>query len=155
MLHLFTSLILKRSCGKLLVAQWCPTLCDPRDYSPPGSSVHGICQARILEWVAISFSRGSSQPRDWTQVSCVAGRLFTIWAIGKPYQLPVRRVEMVPWTRSGPAAPLPSASITMRGGGDAWDLPCEAQALYPFILQTSTGAKPYAVCWGQRWSVKG
>ena len=49
---------------KVLVAQPCPTLCDPRDCSPPGSSVHGILQARILEWVAIPFSRGPSQPRD-------------------------------------------------------------------------------------------
>ena len=49
-------------------------------YSPPGSSVHGILQARILEWVAIPFSRGSSQPRDWTQISHIAGRSFTIWA---------------------------------------------------------------------------
>ena len=47
-----------------LVAQSCPTLCDPTDYDPPGSSVHGISQERILEWVAISFSRGSSPPRD-------------------------------------------------------------------------------------------
>ena len=57
-----------------------PTLCDPMDYSPPGSSVHGILQARILEWVAISFSRGSSWPRDQTQVSCIAGRCFNLWA---------------------------------------------------------------------------
>ena len=49
------------------------------DCSPPGSSVHGIHQARILEWVAISFSRGSSQPRDWTRVSCIADKRFTIW----------------------------------------------------------------------------
>ena len=55
-------------------------LCDPMDCSPPGSSIHEILQARILEQVAISFSRGSSQPRDWTQVSCVAGRFFTLWA---------------------------------------------------------------------------
>ena len=48
-------------------------------YSPPGSSVHGILQARILEWVAISFSRGSSRPRDWTQVSHIAGRCFNLW----------------------------------------------------------------------------
>ena len=48
----------------MLVAQSCPTLCDPMDCSPPGFSVYGISQARILEWVAISFSRGSSQPRD-------------------------------------------------------------------------------------------
>ena len=63
----------------LLVTQLCPTLCDLVDCSPPGSSVHGILQARILEWVAISFSRGFSPPRDQTQVSCTAGRFFTIW----------------------------------------------------------------------------
>ena len=62
------------------IAQSCPSLCDPMDCSPPGSSVHWILQARILEWVAISFSRGSSQLRDRTQVSCIAGRRFTLWA---------------------------------------------------------------------------
>ena len=62
------------------VAQLCLTLCDPIDYSLPGSSAHGIFQARILEWVAISFSRGSSPPGDRTQVSSIAGRRFTIWA---------------------------------------------------------------------------
>ena len=56
------------------VTQLCPTLCDPMNCSPPRSSVHGILQARILEWVAISHFRGSSQPREWTQVSCIAGR---------------------------------------------------------------------------------
>ena len=61
-------------------AQLCPTLCNPMDCSLPGSSVHGILQARILEWVAISFSRGSSKPRDQTQVSCIAGRCFILWA---------------------------------------------------------------------------
>ena len=62
------------------VAQSCPTLCNPVDCSPPGSSIHGILQARILEWVAISFSRGSSWPRDRTQVSRIAGRRFNLWA---------------------------------------------------------------------------
>ena len=62
------------------VDQFCPTLCDPVDCSPPGSSIHGILQARILEWVAISFSRGCSRPRDRTQVSCIAGRRFNLWA---------------------------------------------------------------------------
>ena len=62
------------------VAQSCPTLCHPVICSLPGSSVHGIFQARVLEWVAISFSRGSSQPRDQTRVSRTAGRRFTIWA---------------------------------------------------------------------------
>ena len=68
---------------KMLVAQSCPTLCNPMDYSPPGSSVHGILQARILEWVAIPFSRGSSPPRDRTQClmfSTLAGRFFTTGA---------------------------------------------------------------------------
>ena len=52
----------------------------PMDCSPPGSSLHGILQARILEWVAISFSRGSSRPRDQTQVSRIPGRRFNLWA---------------------------------------------------------------------------
>ena len=63
------------------VAQSCPTLCDLMDYSlqaPP--AIHGIFQARGLEWVAISFSRGSPQPRDWTWVSRIVGRCFTVWA---------------------------------------------------------------------------
>ena len=67
---------------KLLVAQSCPILCDPMDCNPPGSSVHGILQARILEWVAMTFSRGSSWFRDWTRVSHIAGRFFTIWVTG-------------------------------------------------------------------------
>ena len=65
---------------KMLVTQLCPTLCYPMDCSPPGSSVHGILQARILGWVAFPFSRESSWPRDGTRVSCIAGRFFTGWA---------------------------------------------------------------------------
>ena len=53
-------------------AQSCPTLWDPVDYSPPGSSIHGIFKARILQWVAISYSKGSSQPRDWTCTSSIS-----------------------------------------------------------------------------------
>ena len=64
----------------MLGAQLCPTLCDAVDCSPPGFSVHGILQARILEWVATPSSRGSSWPRNQTQVSCIAGRFFTVWA---------------------------------------------------------------------------
>ena len=62
------------------VAQSCPTFWDPMDCSLSESSVHGIFQARIQEWVAISFSRGSFWPRDWTQVSFIIGRCFTVWA---------------------------------------------------------------------------
>ena len=67
-----------------LAAQSCLTLCDPMDCSPPCSSVHGILQARILEWIAMPFSRGSFWPKDWTQVFCVAGRFITICAIVLP-----------------------------------------------------------------------
>ena len=62
------------------VAQLCPTLCNPLDCSLPGTSVHGIFQARVLEWIAISFSRGSSRPRNRTRVSSIASRHFTVWA---------------------------------------------------------------------------
>ena len=61
------------------------------DYSLPGSSIHGIFRARILEWVAISFSRRSSRPRDWTPVSCIVGRRFTIWAT----RLTVKRLTLL------------------------------------------------------------
>ena len=61
----------------VLVTQLCPTLCDPMDSSLPGSSVHGI--SRQGYWSAISFSKGSSQPRDRTRVSCIAGGCFTVW----------------------------------------------------------------------------
>ena len=74
-----------------LVAQSCPTPCNPMDCSPPGSSVHGILQAGILEWVTTPSSRGSSQLRDRTQVSCIAGRFFTIWA--------TREAHINVWTR--------------------------------------------------------
>ena len=62
----------------MLVAQLCLTLYNPMDYSPSGSSVNEILQARILEWIAIPFSGGSSRPRDQTQFSCIAGRFFII-----------------------------------------------------------------------------
>ena len=64
----------------LLIAQLCPILCDPMHCSSPGYSVPGILQARILQWVAVPFPRGSSRPRDQMRVSCTAGRFFTTWA---------------------------------------------------------------------------
>ena len=68
-----------------MIAKLCSTLCIPLDYSPTGSSVQGISQARILEWVAISYSRASSQPRDWTLISCF-GRciLYKLSHMGSP-----------------------------------------------------------------------
>ena len=77
---------------KVKVAQSCPTLCNPMDYI-----VHGILQARILEWVAFPFSRGSSQPRDWTQVSCNAGGFFTIWTTRKPKNTGVGSLSLLQW----------------------------------------------------------
>ena len=79
----FFLIILRLKCRRVLALSHVWLFCNPMDCSPPGTSVHGILQARILEWVAIPFSRGSSPPRDWTWVSwnsCIAGRFFTIWA---------------------------------------------------------------------------
>ena len=69
---------------------------DPMDCSSPGSSIHGISWARVLEWVAISFSRGSSQPRNQTWVSCLAGRVFTNWAATSLYNCAQNSGN--PWT---------------------------------------------------------
>ena len=82
------------------VAQSCPTVCDPVDRSLQGSSVHGILLARILEWVATSFSRGSSQPRDQTQVSRIGGSYFNLWATRKlmKYLVNSRKIS-IRWTR--------------------------------------------------------
>ena len=71
------------ACVCALLLYSCLTLCDPTDCSPSGSSVHGILQARTLEWAAISFSKGSSWPRDWTQIANIAGRFFTAEPPGK------------------------------------------------------------------------
>ena len=94
------------------VALSCLTLCDPMDYSPPGSSVHGILQARTLEWIAISFSRGSSSPRNRTGVSCIAGGFF----IAEPTR------------EATPAGPTLSALGVRghRGQGPALVLPVQA-----------------------------
>ena len=72
-------------CSYCSVAQLYPTLCDLLGCSPSGSSVHGILQARLLEWVAILFSRRSSCPRDWTRFSCIAGSFFTTEPPGMHY----------------------------------------------------------------------
>ena len=84
-----------------LVAQSCLTVCNPMDCSPPGSSVHGILQTRILEWVAIPFSRGCSWLRSRTLFSCIVGRFFTIWALGKPW-IRIIRYTNYPSTVLGP-----------------------------------------------------
>ena len=90
----------------------------------PGSSVHGILQARILEWVAIPFSSGSSQPGDRTWVSCIAGS-FTNWATGKPQK---------PWSGSLLVERQPPAYISSLGGGGGW-LNCHHLWVFPIFLR--------------------
>ena len=86
------------------LAQSCLTLCNPMDCSLPGSFVHGILQGRVLEWVAISFSRGAPEASDWTQVSCIAGRFFNVWstreALVNPSVQLLSHVQLfaTPWT---------------------------------------------------------
>ena len=77
----------RATCCYCLIPKSFLTLCDPRDCSPPGSSVHRIFQARILEWVAISFSRGSSWSWDGTQVSCIGRQILYHWAIKETHEL--------------------------------------------------------------------
>ena len=95
---------------KVSVAQFCLTLCDPMDCSSPGSSGHGILQARILQWVAIAFSRGCSQLRDQTQVSCIGRRIlyhlshqgsFTIGALLYTHQHILHNQSSPPQSKKG------------------------------------------------------
>ena len=112
-------------CCCSLFAQSCPTLCNPIDCSPPDFPVHRISQAKILEWVAISFSRGSFRSRDHTCISCIAGGFFTTEPPGKPMYLSVSmkvkvkflsrvRLFATPWTAACQASSL---SIT-----NSWSL---------------------------------
>ena len=80
--YLFSTIVIALQIQHIsyMIAQSCLTLWDPVDCSPSGSSAHGILQVRILKWVAMPSSRGSSQPRNQTQVSCITGRFFTDWA---------------------------------------------------------------------------
>ena len=81
-------LLVNRLVHSYVFSCFCPTLCHPMDCSLPGASVHGIFQARILAWVAIPSSRGSSWPRDQIQFSCTAGRFFTVWATKEAWGFP-------------------------------------------------------------------
>ena len=99
------------------VTQLCPTLCDPMDCSLPGSSTHGIFQARILEWVAISFSRGTSWPRDRSQVSCIVGRHFIVWATRDSLRL---------------ASLILESDFSKLGRGEGFQLPKARQSLSCF-----------------------
>ena len=96
--------------SKVLVTQLHPTLWDSMDCSPPSSSAYRILQARVLEWVAMPSSRGSSQPRDWPWVSCITGRFFTIEPPGKP-ELPLHPlIYFNGWIYLLPRLPYATAS---------------------------------------------
>ena len=107
-----------------LCAQSCPTLYEPMDCSPLGSSIHGILQARILARVTIPFSRGSCQPRDQNQVSCIAGRFCTVWATREewsqyiiwtyPYQIPnlIFLLYSLSWSVTASSSGHPSQKLT-------------------------------------------
>ena len=124
----------------MLVAQLCLTLCDPTNCNPPGSSVHEILQARILEWIAIPFSKGSSRPRDWTQVSCIAGRFFTVF-----FSLPVY-LALSPVPKDCFPLPSPHASRDKDSKGAAGITQEEKTLIYAYVHQFSHP---------QRWSKAG
>ena len=85
----------------MLVIQSCPTLCDPMDCSPPGFSVYGIFQTRIPEWIAISFSRGCSWPREWNCISCSMSRLILYhWAT---WEVQTKNIFVLKFCRNEPA----------------------------------------------------
>ena len=99
--------------SEVLVDQSCLTLCNPMDCSLPGSSVHGISQARILEWVAISSSRGSSQLRDWAWISCIVSRFFTSWATRKSLWK-IKVTFFIPKIKKNVLYMMPEGNITFR-----------------------------------------
>ena len=128
---------------KVLVALSCPTLCDCMDCSPPGSSVHGILQARILEGVAVSFSRGSSQPRDQTQFSHIAGGFLTVWATREPWIL-----EWVayPYSRYHPDPGIKPGSPALQADSLPAELPGNSiLVLKAKILRLSTHFLPHSL----------
>ena len=96
-----------------------PTVCDPKYCGPPGSSLNGIFQARILEWVVVSFCKGSSQSKDQIWVSCIAGRFFTVWATREAptivtmiYITPPDSIhKFVPLTYMSPFPPNPHSTF--------------------------------------------
>ena len=135
------------------VAQSCPTLCDSMDYT-----LHGILQARILQWVVFPFSRGSSQPRDWIQVSRVAGRFFTSWATrgaqeywgGLPVPSPA--VLLNPGSKPGSPALQADSLPTELSGKPSW----LSYEIYILKLHINLRSYLLALCYetenvGEKW----
>ena len=145
--HLLSSCVPGTICAQSL--QLCPTRCGPMDHSLPGPSVHGILQAGLLEWVAISFSRGSLLPRDGTSVSCIAGGFFTTEPLGKPTILLIAILSLATprgfpekgsnsspqWKRGGliTASPGNSLASLMKKTGVNYEKGCEL-SLFSVLL---------------------
>ena len=118
------------------------------DYSPPGSSVHGILQARILEWVAISSSRGSSRPRDWTHISCIGQRgLYPLVPPGKPLITPGP-----PWIlRDSPTAqgPLFTHTCKVCGSRTSTCSPLTHPCVFPSSMPEPLPGPQFQLLWGE------
>ena len=144
----YHDIVVALACAQSL--QLCPALCNHMDCSPPGSSVHRILLARIVEWVAMPSSRGYSQPTDWTQVFCIfliAGEFFTTEPLGKPNDFSFRSVQVSRsimsdslWSHGLQHAMLPCPSPTPRACSDSCPL---SQWCHPTI---SSSAVPFFSC---------
>ena len=131
------------------VSQSCPTLCNPKGdtCNLPGSSVLGIPQVRILAWVTISFSRGFSEPRDWTRVSCIAGGFFTVWAtrksrLGCPFkkamwEADTHRGKPAKWRWGRDRSEAPTSHGTPRTACNHWKLEEVQEGFFPGSLRGS------------------
>ena len=119
---------------------------DPMSWSPPVSSVYGILQARVLQWIAMPFSRGFSWSRDWTWVACIAGRVFTIWASGNSdYLLSLTNYTFIQPTRSGSVSceiPVPFPWVLVHARFCLW--PLRVESLFPPFLWKSCNEIPLA-----------
>ena len=131
---------------EVLAAQSCLTLCSPLDCSPPGSSAHRILQARILEWVAISFSRGFSQPRGRTWVSWIASRFFTVWTRN---HWPIVAI-LFPWKREGFLTPLSIGKAMSTSFHEYEHSPQLAAMLQPHAQRQASG-EPHALAGDRLW----
>ena len=139
-----------------LVAQSSPTLCDPMDCSPPDSSDHGILQTRILEWVAVPSSRGSSQPRDWTWILCTVGGYFTVEPPGKPQAKDPTRTKqwwaMYPGQKATPLFQSQSKLTDNKDFMSLWQVACVVAVFafngknISFFQMLSISIKLYIYC---------
>ena len=118
MTHPYEPWILAMKVIWIWIWKWSPSVMSdslrPTDCNLPGSSIHGIFQARVLEWGAISFSRGSFQPRDWTRVSSIAARLFTVWATREALdmnQVRKKKVSLMGWLYDAEVSPYLKISV--------------------------------------------